>query len=216
MQSCVKAREEPAQRQYHEPRGEVPGGVHGVEGEPRDYPGYSPLPAEAEGQRLPGRVERAVGQPVQGADGGIDYHRGPGRHIPRQEHRHAPEQRPYVQMRRPPDGEAPCEALEQGVDVDGIERLRAVYQGQQHREHPQEVNVWQHRHYLLGGVHQRAEHGEGRHLPDAQLTLKRPRGQGRIRLRRPRAWRLLPWRRTRRLCRAPSNIRRPHSPRKCR
>ena len=130
--SCVKAREEPAQRQYHEPRGEVPGGVHGVEGEPRDYPGYSPLPAEAEGP-APARARRARRRPARAGRrrrgrlssrprGGISR----GRSIV------TPQSSVHMyRCGRPPDGEAPCEALEQGVDVDGIERLRAVYQGQQ-------------------------------------------------------------------------------------
>ena len=107
--------------------------------------------------------------------GGTQQHHLEGLHpaqVPgQQEHRRPPQDGPQVEVGNPPQGKPGEQALDQHKAVDGIQGLPPVDQGDGNGEHPQQVDVGQHLHNLLGGKHQPGQHAEDRHLLDRQSHM---------------------------------------------
>ena len=125
---------------------------------------YHRLPkTKTEKQRLRGRVQNSEGKSVQGAHDRIYRKAEPPRHFFRKQHGDRPKDRPNIEIWEPPYVKSRKDAVKHYVNVDRDQRSPSKGQGQHHRQHSEQVNVWERLHYDLGAEHQSAQHREDRH-----------------------------------------------------
>ena len=95
----------------------------------------------------------------------------PHGHFPWEKHGDTPEDRPNVEIGNPPKGKACDESVEKNVNINRNEGARAIGQGEDHNEQTKKMDVGERFHNDLGHKHECTQHGEHRHIADAEMLV---------------------------------------------
>ena len=129
------------------------------------------LKGKSHESHLGGDPPKAEAEAVESADQSVDDGGEPLGHFFRQEHDHAPEDGPDVEVGEPPRAHALGKPDEQDVDVDGKQSLPAVQNRQHHDHHTHQMDVGDDVHEEIGDHHESSQHAKDGDLVDGQQGL---------------------------------------------